>query len=223
MVRVHVIAEGQTEEAFINRVVAPSLYPAGIYLYPTTLSTSKHAKGGAVSFERFLFHAKNLLKQEQDTYLTTFLDLYGLDTDFPNHTQSQQCSDIYARAQCLEQALQASVIAEVACRPERFFVHIQPYEYEGLLFSDVHALAAVEPKWQEHAEKLSQVRNAFETPEHINDSYETKPSRRLEELLKPKYRKTTHGPLAAKEIGLSVIEQACPHFKKWMDHLRSFT
>jgi hypothetical protein len=40
----------------------------------------------------------------------------------------------------------------------------------------------------------------FDSPEHINDGYDTKPSKRLENLLHPKYKKTTHGPRAAARI-----------------------
>ena len=55
---------------------------------------------------------------------------------------------------------------------------------------------------------------------HINDSYETKPSKRLENLLQPKNHKTRHGPLAAERITLAVMERECRHFRGWMDKLR---
>jgi len=96
----------------------------------------------------------------------------------------------------------------------------QPYEYEGLLFSDVEAMIGVEPAWIKSLSVLNKVRNEFETPEHINDSYETKPSKRLENLLQPKYHKTRHGPLAAERITLPVIERECAHFRGWIDKLR---
>ena len=60
------------------------------------------------------------------------------------------------------------------------------------------------------------MRAGVPTPEHINDGYETKPSRRLETLLEPGYKKTRHGPLGAQEIGGTRV----PHFKAWMDKPR---
>ncbi len=101
------------------------------------------------------------------------------------------------------------------------FVVIPTYEFKGLLFSDVATLSQVEPDWTRSLSQLEQVYNKFETPEHINDGYDTKPSKRLEKLLNPKYKKTRHGPLAAKKITLEVIERECPHFKAWMDKLRA--
>jgi len=113
------------------------------------------------------------------------------------------------------------IAAHVQCRPERFMSHIQPYEFEGLLFSDVEALSSVEPTWTKSLAALTKMRASVDTPEHINDGYETAPSRRLESLLHPRYKKTTHGPRAAERISLEVIERECRHFRTWMDALRN--
>lgn len=220
MAEVIVFAEGQTEEKFIKQVVAPALRHLQVYVKPQMLNTSQTAKGGAVTFDRLKFYARNTLKQHGDAVLSTFLDLYALDTTFPAFEEAKRKPDVYARVGCLEKALRDAIVAHVGCRPERFLPHIQPYEYEGLLFSDVRALSAVEPDWAASLSQLSDVRASVETPEHINDGYETKPSKRLENLLHPKYQKTSHGPRAAERITLEVIERECAHFKVWMDSLR---
>lgn len=220
MVEVIVFAEGQTEEKFIKQVVAPALRHLQVFVKPQTLNTSQNAKGGAVSFDRLKFNARNTLRQSPDSILSTFLDLYALDTDFPAFDESKREPGVYSRVQCLEAAIREAIVGYVGCRPDRFLPHIQPYEFEGLLFSDVEALCTIEPTWLVSLNKLTKVRNSVDTPEHINDGYETKPSKRLEDLLSPKYKKTTHGPRAAERITLSVIEQECLHFKAWMDMLR---
>lgn len=220
MLEVIVFTEGQTEEQFIKQIVAPSLHAHQIFLKPQTLNTSQDATGGAVNFERLKFNARNTLRQKPDAILTTFLDLYGLDTTFPDYAEAKHLSNIYARTERLEAALHREIISHIGCRPERFIPHIQPYEFEGLLFSDVTGLAQAEPTWHKSLPQLQQVRDAFNTPEHINDSYETKPSKRLENILVPKYKKIRHGPLAAQKITLSVIERECEHFRGWMDNLR---
>ncbi len=221
MLEVIVFTEGQTEEQFIKRVVAPSFRSRQIFLKPQTLNTSQDAKGGALNFDRLKFNARNTLRQKPDAILTTFIDLYALDTTFPDFTEAMQLTDVYARTRRLETALHQAIIERVGCRPERFIPHIQPYEFEGLLFSDVDSLVRTEPSWQDFLPELKQVRDDFDTPEHINNSYETKPSKRLENILWPQYKKTRHGPLAAEKITLSVMEQECVHFKAWMDNLRS--
>lgn len=220
MVEVIVFAEGPTEEQFIKRLVAPSLRAAQIFVKPQLLNTSLDARGGAISFDRLKFNARNTMRQKPAAVLSTFLDLYALDTSFPAVAEARLQTDVYFRTKCLESALHAAIVAEVGCRPERFMPHIQPYEFEGLLFSDVVALSGVEPSWERQQAKLTQIRGLVETPEQINDGFETKPSRRLENILTPKYKKTRHGPLAAERITLAVMEQECPHFRGWMERLR---
>jgi len=220
MVEVIVFAEGPTEEQFIKRVVAPTLRAVRIFVKPQLLNTSLDAKGGGISFDRLKFNARNTLRQKPDAVLSTFLDLYALDTAFPGFETAKHQADVYGRTRLLETALRDAIIEYVGCRPERFLPHIQPYEYEGLLFSDVEALSGTEPSWGKYLSKLREIRNAVETPEHINDGYETKPSRQLEKLLVPRYKKTRHGPLAAERITLSTMEQECVHFRGWLEKLR---
>lgn len=215
-----VFAEGQSEELFIKRIVAPALKPLQVYLKPQLLQTSNNAQGGAVSFDRLKFNARNTLRQHPNAVLTTFLDLYGLATDFPKFNETKKITDVYARLETMEYALAEAIINYVDCRPERFIAHFQPYELEGLFFSDVEALVRTEPDWERQLAALQKVRSAFPTPEHINDSYETKPSRRLETILKPAYKKTRHTPLIAKQVTLAKIEQECPHFNSWLNRLR---
>lgn len=220
MQEVIVLVEGQTEERFIKQIVAPTLHGLRIYLKPQLVSTSPTGRGGALTIDRFLRHARNTLRQKPQAVLSSFIDLYALDTDFPRFQESRDVGNVYKRVELLEQALHALVVQRTPCRTDRFVPHIQPHEFEGLLFANVDALASTEPTWAKALSRLRKVRSAFESPEHINDGYETKPSKRLENLLHPKYRKTTHGPRIAARISLETIEQECAHFRHWMNRLR---
>ena len=166
MVEVIVIAEGQTEEQFIKRLIAPALRYLRIYIKPQLLNTSKDSKGGAISCDRLKFNARNTLRNKPEVFLSTFLDLYGLATDFPKFEEAKQIMDIYARTACLEEYLHGALIDQIGCQSDRFLPHIQPYEYEGLLFSDVEAMIGVEPSWIKSLSVLNKVRSEFETPEH---------------------------------------------------------
>jgi len=221
MVEVIVFAEGPTEEQFIKRVLAPALHSLQVFLKPQMLKTSQDARGGAVNFDRLKLNARNTLRQNANVVLTTLLDLYGLDTSFPGLGDALRKPDLSGKVSHLNSELHAALVEYVGCRPERFIPHIQPYEFEGLLFANTEILATVEPGWQTSSQQLAQVRAQFETPEHINNSYETKPSRRLEQLLCPGYKKTRHGPLAAQQIGLEAMERECPHFHNWVQRLRA--
>nr|WP_298148180.1 DUF4276 family protein [uncultured Pseudomonas sp.] len=221
MVEVIVFSEGQTEEQFIKRVVAPALRHLSIFIKPQLLTTSRDSRGGDVSLSRLKINARNTLRQQPRAILTTLLDLYGLNTDFPAYAQAMQQQDVYQRCDMLQSALHMEIVDYVECRPERFIAHIQPYEFEGLLFSDVTALANTEPQWSRYLPQLQQVRESFPTPEHINGSYETKPSKRLDDILTPNYHKTRHGPLAAEHVTLARMEYECVHFAAWLEKLRS--
>lgn len=221
MVAVTVIGEGDTEEQFLKRVVAPALHGKQIFIKPVKLETSPGHRGGAVTIDRLKNNAVKLLRNDSKLVLSTFLDLYRLDTDFPAYAEASKFADVYQRVACLEQALHTLVVKAAKCRPEQFIPYIQPYEFEGLLFSDVDALCAVDPGWARYAPVLHKVRAKFDCPEHINDSPQTAPSKRLiDTLVSPKYKKNFHGPQAAQKITLEVIERECQHFKSWMDSLR---
>ncbi len=221
MLEIIVFAEGQSDEKFIKEVIAPALRPLNLFLKPELLKTSQQASGGAVSFDRLKFYSRNTLRQKPDAILTTFFDLYALDANFPHYHDSMKLPDIYQRATSIESAMHQAIVSQVGCRSDRFIPHIQPYEFEGLLFSNVNSLVDVEPDWKACLAPLQKVRAEFDTPEHINNSFETKPSKRLEDMLRPKYKKTRHGPLIAKSIGLQNIEMECVHFKAWLDRLRA--
>ena len=67
---------------------------------------------------------------------------------------------------------------------------------------------------------LKAIRDQFPTPEDINDSPETAPSKRVEHLVAG-YQKPLLGTLAVLEIGLDCIRQECKHFDDWLSKLES--
>ncbi len=221
MREVVVFAEGPTEEQFVKRMIAPALRHMQVFVKAQTLRISLDASGGAVTFERLAFNARNTLRQKPEIVLTTFVDLYGLDTSFPGFQESKAMHNLDSRLAHLQAALHEAIVTRVGCRPERFIPYIQPHEFEALLFSDTAALTQTEPSWVASAPRLAAIRAQFATPEHINDSYETKPSRRLDALDSPTYRKVRHGPLAAERITLPIMERECHHFHGWMERLRA--
>ena len=59
------------------------------------------------------------------------------------------------------------------------------------------------------------IRDSYQTPEDINNSPETAPSKRLQ-LLIPHYAKIKSGTLLAKDMGIDIIMEQCPHFREWI-------
>lgn len=222
MQTVFVVCEGQTEETFISRVVAPAFYPMGVSLVAQLIETSAGHKGGGLSYERVERHLRNNLRRPSQPAVTTLIDLYKLNPDFPGFAQANG-KPLTQRLQILNTAFQDHIVASVGCRPDRFVSYIQPYEFEALLFSDVEALTSIESGWSSALRQLQAVRAASESPEHINDGPTTKPAARLETILRsPSYRKVLHGPRAAEQITLTKIETECRFFAAWLQQLRKY-
>ncbi|MGR9053869.1 MAG: DUF4276 family protein [Gammaproteobacteria bacterium] len=216
MIRMYVVCEGQTEETFVRDAIAPNLVDRQIYLTARLISTSRGYKGGGLSYPRVRKFILNCLKEEKDTIVTTFLDLYALDSAFPCFETTRKINDVHERVARLEHDFKLDISGENPTYADRFFPHIQPYEFEGLLFTDIAKLVALEADWKKSLKQLQEVRNSFDSPEHINDGHETKPSARLNTSLKsPSYRKKYHGPLAIQSIGVDKVCEQCRHFAEW--------
>jgi hypothetical protein len=222
MIRIIVVCEGQTEETFVRDVLAPLFAHQQIFLSARLIPTSKGHKGGALSYPRVKRFILNCLKEDTDTLITTFFDLYALDNEFPGFLEYQKITDVQQRVTALEQAFKRDISSEYDQCALRFSPYIQPYEFEGLLFAEIDKLIQLESDWKRHFSALQAIRDSFPSPEHINNSYNTKPSARLDSILKkPSYRKTMHGALAIKSIGIDKLCEQCQHFSEWYSRLRA--
>jgi hypothetical protein len=168
-----------------------------------------------VKYERLLIDVKARLLGDLSCYCTTFFDFYGLPASFPGKNAMPEAASIEDKAQAVQQALVDRLtqdLSEDVLR--RFIPFVQMYEFEALLFSDTTAFAAGIDRPDKAAE-LADIVNAFETPEHINNSQQTAPSKRILKLL-PNYEKPILGSLAAMEIGIETIKQECKLFNAWL-------
>ena len=216
MKEVIVVCEGQTEEVFVNEVLAPALVDGNVFLYPRLIATSRHSKGGPLKGQRVLRFVRNVLRQRPDTYVTTFFDLYGLPSDFPGQAETATETNPVDQAITVERGFHSAVVDAVGCRPDRFLPHIQPHEFEALLFSDLGRFAEVEPAWQRYVGRLEAARRSARGPEHINDGAETHPSARLRNLLRPRYNKVRHGRAISARIGVARMRAECAQFDDWV-------
>lgn len=220
MTQVYVVVEGQTEESFVNAVLAPKLEYRGVYLRPKLLGTSGH-RGGNVNYSRVKRDVTTLLKQNKQAYCTTLIDLYGLGPGFPG-TAADPSRIAGDKASQIAQAIKEDIIATLGDNSRadiRFMPYIQQYEFEGLPFSDPAALAKGISQRQ-LASRFQEVRAAFATPEDINNSPQTAPSKRILQIYSS-YQKPLHGVLAAKAMGLDIIRRECPRFKAWVSKLEA--
>ncbi len=214
MIRVKVFVEGQTEETFVRDVLAPAFAYKEIYFTPILAQTSRGHKGGIVSYGKVKHQIERLCKEDQQAWVTTMIDYYGLPTDFPEliNNQAQQV-DIQVRIERLEQAFGLDI------NQPNFLANFIVHEYEALLFCQPEKFI----DWiddEAPIKKLLAIKAEFKTPELINNSPQTAPSKRILAAI-PAYKKTLHGPLIAADIGLDSMRQQCPHFHSWLQRIEA--
>lgn len=225
MTRLLVHVEGETEESFVNGVLAPHLYGHGFSKVSARLignARQRDRRGGIRAWSTVRKEIMNHLKEDRASIATTMVDYYGLPQTGPKAWpgRSEASKLVFSeKANRVETALLEDISREMGSsfNPERFVPYVVMHEFEALLFSDCEGFGrgigrpALAPKFQE-------VRDAFANPEEIDDSPETAPSKRVVALV-PGYQKPLMGTLAAQEIGLNAIRSACPHFQCWLKRL----
>lgn len=210
---VYIIVEGQTEEEFVYTSLRPYLNTIGIYdVRAILVETSPGNKGGDLKFSRFKRNVENLLSRETDIIVTSLMDFFRLQNDFPKFEQAQNIAN---KQECVD-FLESAISEQINNR--RFIPYIQLHEFEGLLFSDKVGIEYIPNIPERNLTELHQTIESHPNPELLNDGAETAPSKRLTRLI-PGYKKTLHGPLIADEIGIPRILAKCPRFNEWVQKI----
>lgn len=210
MKMVYIYCEGQTEESFINKVLYPYFFNIGIIVIPIICSTkrtpTKKYKGGVRDYAKIKNELTKLCRSHRHAYVTTMFDYYAMPTDTPGIECTEV--DLCKRMRMIEAAINAD-IGEENC-----VFHFNLHEFEALLFSHPESFALITD--DDTVGELQAIRDAYETPEHINNSVETAPSKRIESLI-PNYAKVKNGALLSEDVGIDAMLEQCPHFREWVD------
>jgi hypothetical protein len=224
--RLLVHVEGQTEETFVNEVLSSHLYTFGYTGVSARLMGNariRSRRGGVkpwgVVREEMLRH----LRGDRASVATLMVDYYGMpsgDAGWPGRALAQSLPHD-EKASAVESALAEdfSRFAGQDFDRRRFIPFVLMHEFEALLFSDCGALASVLGD-DDLRGRLQAIRDAFPSPEHINDSPVTAPSKRLLALY-PGYNKPLHGVVASMDIGLDRIAMECPGLGRWKAQLEA--
>ena len=210
MIRLAVPVEGQTEEEFVNSLLADHLRSRQVAPTPILLGRARRpgVGGGNVSAPRLALEMAHLYHSFD--VVTSLVDFYGF-----RHKGGRTVEE-------LETHLGCAVRARVGRRwhQAKVLPYVQKHEFESLLFADVTAFTAIAGVHEESINRLEYVRSRFHTPEEIDDGPETAPSKRIVGVL-PSYRKSLHGPRVAKRMGIGTIRKECPRFDQWLRRLES--
>ena len=167
-------------------------------------------KGGGSQLGKLENDLRLLLRDTNAALVTTMIDYYGLPTDFPAPPMPATIS-CYEKVKRYEEAFAAKI------NHARFLPFLMLHEFEALLFTNPRTLA--QPFLEnDQTEPLQKIRDQYASPEEIDDSPDTAPSKRIMKLL-PGYRKRQHGVIVAQDIGIAAMRTACPHFNEWLTKL----
>ncbi len=211
--RLYIFVEGQTEETFVKELLCKHFLRQNqnIDVIPILVKTSSTGKGGVVSYGKI---KPQLLKfyNDSNAFVTTMFDMYGLPADFPGKSSIPTTANLFEKAEYLEQQMGADIGIP------NFIPNLLVHEFEGLLYSNPQAF--LEYFDQSTVEQLQSERESFPSPEHINNSPQTAPSKRIIRCCAG-YDKPLHGSLIAMDIGLDIIRNQCQHFDKWLTRLEN--
>jgi hypothetical protein len=214
MRQIMMLVEGQTEEAFVNKVLQPYLLEKQIFVNVTMVCTKKVKnsrvhRGGFSDFDQVNRDITRLLKSSHFDLITTFIDYYGLPSNFPGYG-SVPDSNCYEKVNHLETEFARHI------SNEKFLPFIMLHEFESMIFCDAHSLTGFFS--ERKLEKLNRMALQYDSPELINNSPQTAPSKRILSELE-NYEKPLHGPIAVQNIGLEKIRNLCPHFNEWISYI----
>ena len=228
MARLLVHVEGQTEETFVNEVLWPHLCGRGFTSVSARLvgnTRQRNRRGGIRGWDSVRKDILNHLKEDPGCLATTMVDYYGLpksgEKAWPGREEAGRLP-FPRKAPTVQNALLADIRGAMGAgfNSARFVPYVMMHEFEGLLFSDCNRFAAGISR-PDLAPTFQAIRDAFNSPEEIDDSPVTAPSKRVEGLFSG-YQKPVLGTLAARAIGLDAIRMECPLFRQWLERLEAW-
>lgn len=211
MKRLYIIVEGQTEQEFVNSIIAPYMQQHGVYsVTPVLIRTSKTGRGGFGNYEHLKNDAKRLLSSKKsDFVVSTFVDFFRIP-EVPQKERWEKKATHIEQVEEMEQCIAEDI------NDSRFIPYIQLHEFEALLFSSNKGFESFFS--EDNAKDTQQIINTFNNPENINTTPTGAPSKRLL-AIKDDYDKVIEGNLIALEVGINDILTKCPRFRAWIEKL----
>ncbi len=207
----YIVVEGDTEEQFVKSLLERH-FENKCFIQPIKITTNPNLgrRGGFTTYKHLRIDVQNLLRQNREKIVTSFVDYFKIPKDTPDYDTCRQISNIDERIKCLEDAIRIDI------NDERFFPYIQKHEFEALLFS---SNAGFEYCYEKQITKeTAKIIEKYPDPEEINDNPSTSPSNRLKNII-PYYDKVLEGNTIALEIGLETILKKCPRLRNWIESL----
>lgn len=227
MKRLLVHVEGETEESFVNELLAPHLQRYDYSRVSARLignARQRHRRGGIRAWSAVRKEIVSHLKDDPESIATTMVDYYGLPQTgskaWPGRSEASRMA-FPQKGETVEVALSIDVGQAMGdgFDQRHFIPYVMVHEFEALLFSDCEGFGRGIGRTN-LSTQFQRIRDEFANPEEIDDSPETAPSKRIQGIV-PQYQKPLMGNLAALEIGLPSMRSACRHFDDWLKRLET--
>lgn len=217
MIRLHIVAEGQTEETFANNTLKEHFAAFEVYADVRCVETSRTRRrvyrGGLREYAKLKGDLSRWMRQDAhpEVWFTTMIDLYQLPRNFPEAHTIDRGLDPLRRVRRLERAFRRDL------QHPRFIPYIQLHEFEALILSEPDRLVDQFPNRAREINALKEEVDGFPDPEAVNDGEHSAPSIRIINRI-PEYdgRKPSAGPAIAASIGVQTLRMRCPHFGQWV-------
>ena len=200
MIRVAILVEGQTEGEFVKKMLAGHLCQRGVFVQDRDLR-------GSVDVHKIAREMRHYCPSFD--VVTSLVDYYGF--------RGKKGATVVELEKQVEAEVRNRMPHGGTCK---IHPYIQQHEFEGLLFSNVKAFGGLPDVTAERVQRLKRIRNRFLTPEDINDSEDSAPSKIIKRII-PTYQKVVNGAGLAEWITLAKIRGECERFNIWVTWLES--
>lgn len=112
MIRVNVLCEGPTEEQLVNKILYPHFIALGIILTARSLD-------GGFSYGRLKHQILQWLNNDQGAYVTTLVDLYGINSKYPGY-ESAKGFEPLKKVSVIENAIRQDILSATNLYNQKF-------------------------------------------------------------------------------------------------------
>lgn len=216
MKRLVIIAEGETEESFVNNILCPFFCSKGIYNSIQCFKT-KHSHGGMSKYSYIKKDILNII-YEKDVVVSMMIDFYRLPSDFPGFNDLKATQTHQEQANLLETRIKKDLEDSQNQLFDNFIPYIQLHEFEALVFASISGIDSLFERSEMDYNGLMNVIQQYPNPEDINNHPDTAPSVRLKKLISG-YNKVLHGIDIINTVGMAELLEKCPRFKTWIESM----
>lgn len=217
MKQIAIVVEGQTEQQFIEQVLAPRLSTHGVYPQAIITKTKRTATGsfrGGGDWTAYGEVLRVLAHQPHWALVTTMIDHYAYPSNAPGRSCHppgehipEHCAD--HRQEAIRQLIDSDSV--------NFSPFIMLHEFEALVIASGATQSTVLGRTEAPSQFQRMIREAG-SAELINDGPDTAPSKRVARVIAG-YSKTFDGIAIIDNGSFDDLLEACPRFAAWYRQL----